>query len=143
MRQDLLIIVAIVIIIVIGGGFALMTGNVPGSAHAVSISSFTTDKDLYHSKELMKLQITLTSGTRLDNVTVHMEGIRDRYGDLRLTKEIPLSLTPGTNTVTYEYQLPSCSKCSGLDPGMYPINITVMHSGQALAIGNHTVHLEQ
>lgn len=143
MRQDLLIAVILIALVVIGGGIFIATGGFPGSGSAVSVVSFQTDKDVYHSKELMKLQVGLSSGTAMENVTVHIEGISDRYGDIRLKKDISLNLVPGTNTVTYEYQLPTCSSCSGLDPGIYPINVTVIRLGKAIAIGNHTVHLEQ
>jgi hypothetical protein len=143
MRQDLLLVAVILIIVVIGGGLLVATGSIPGSGQTVSVTSFKTDKDIYHSKETMKFQISLASGASLDNVTVHLEGITDRYGSTRLNKDIPVSIAPGTNTVTYEYQLPTCSKCSGLDPGIYPINLTVFKSGKPIAIGNQTVHLEQ
>lgn len=143
MRQDLLIAVIIIVLAAVGGGLFLATGGSFGAGQGVSVVSFQTDKDLYHSKEIMKLQVSVSSGSNIGNTTVHLEGITDRYGDVRLKKDIPVNLVPGTNTVAYEYQLPTCSKCSGLDAGDYPINLTVIRDGKSIAHGNLTVRLEQ
>jgi hypothetical protein len=141
-KQSTLALVVIILAIVIVGLF-MGLGGLPASGQAVSVSSFQTDKDQYHSKEIMKVQVTLTSDTRLENVRIFLEGIKDRYGELHLKKNTSLTIIPGTNTVNLEYQLPTCSTCSGIDPGDYPINLSVVQNGVQIARGVHTVHLEQ
>ena len=145
MRKEVLVVAAILALVVIAGALYLVRGSstVPGGGQ-VAVTSFQTDKDLYHSKEMMQIQVSISSGSPVANATVHIWGITDRYGDTHLMKDIPVELNPGVTTITTEYQLPACSKCSGIDPGDYPVNLKLVRDGnQLLAVGSHTVHLEQ
>jgi hypothetical protein len=143
MKKNTLIIIGVIALVIIIGGILVARGGLAGSGNDVSITSFQTDKNLYHSKELMKLQIGISSGAYIENVTVHLWGITDRYGDTHMNKDFNLALSPGTTTIAYEYLLPNCSKCSGIDPGDYPINVKVSRDNAPIAIGKHTVRLEQ
>ena len=107
------------------------------------ILSVNTDKELYHSNNVMNITVAVTSPKTIDNVTLNITGIEDRYGDMRLSHQIQVNLSPGTNTLTYDYQLPPCSKCAGIDPGNYSFNVTLEQGGTILDQTNYSIQLEQ
>jgi len=140
MRRDLLIIalvgiVAVAIVLVI---YPLMFG--PSRAE---ITAVTTDKDLYHSNDVMKITVLVRSQGDMTNTTLVLSGIRDRRGSPHLTREIPLNLSPGPNTLAYDHKLPACSSCSGLNPGTYTIEASLVRDGGIIANMTHTFSLEQ
>jgi hypothetical protein len=112
----------------------------PVSADILSVS---TDKDLYHSNEVMHVTVEVSSSRPLDNATVLFSGIEDRYGGLKLNGTLSANLTPGINTLSYEHTMPSCSHCSGLDPGDYEFNVTIGREGVIFDTVNHTIRIEQ
>ena len=101
----------------------------------------TTDKDVYHSKELMRINISLISKENLDDVCIKVEGIKDRRGNNRLSKEIHTNLIKGLNIKTLDYELPSCSKCAGILPGEYYINASVAYNNRTVT-ANHSIFIE-
>ena len=112
----------------------------PVSADILSVS---TDKDLYHSNEVMYVTVEVSSSRPLDNAIVLFSGIEDRYGDFKLNDTLSANLTPGINTLSYEHTMPSCSHCSGLDPGDYQFNVTLEREGVIFDTVNHTIRIEQ
>ena len=140
MRRDLIVIAVVVaaVVIVIAIGASVFFG--PASANIISVS---TDKDLYHSNEIMKVTVEVSSTRPMDNATILFSGIEDIYGGLKLNDTLSANLTPGTNTLSYEHQMPSCSHCSGLDPGDYQFNVTLEREGVILDMVNHTIRIEQ
>lgn len=139
MRRDLLIIAGALMVVVLVVALVVLSGAL---AHA-DILSVTTDNDLYHSNNVMKITVTVTSSGTISNAAVNFTGITDRYGDDKLVHVMPVNLSPGTNTLTYNHQLPSCSHCSGLDPGTYSFNVTLERDGMVLDQANHSIRIEQ
>ncbi len=139
MRKDLLIIAAVVLVVVAVAAVGCLSS---GIARA-DILSVSTDKDLYHSNEVMKISIDITSSGTLDNTLVRIEGIEDRYGNLRLTREIAANLSPGTNQFSEDFRLPSCSHCAGLDAGTYFVNVTLEKEGVIMDTVSRQVQIEQ
>jgi hypothetical protein len=139
MRRDLLIIAGALMVVVLVVALVVLSGAI---AHA-DILSVTTDNDLYHSNNVMKITVTVTSSGTVSNAAVNITGITDRYGDVRLSHVIPANLSPGTNTLTYDYQLPPCSHCAGLDPGTYSFNVSLERDGIILDQTNHSIRIEQ
>jgi hypothetical protein len=139
MRRDLLIIAAAVLIVVAAAAVVTLSS---GIARA-DILSVTTDKDLYHSNDVMKIAVDVTSSGNLDNTLLKIEGIEDRYGNLRLTREIAANLSPGTNQFTEDFRLPSCSHCAGLDAGTYFVNVTIEKDGVIMDMVSRQVRIEQ
>jgi hypothetical protein len=139
MRRDLLIIAGALMVVVLVVALVVLSGAI---AHA-DILSVTTDNDLYHSNNVMKITVTVTSSGTISNAAVNITGITDRYGDVRLSHVIPANLSPGTNTLTYDYQLPPCSHCAGLDPGTYSFNVSLERDGIILDQTNHSIRIEQ
>ncbi len=141
MRRDVLIIALVVgAILVVTAGALLLTSLSP--AHA-EITALSTDKDLYHSHEIMKIAVMVRSSGQMDNATLMFEGIKDKNGKMRLSHEIPANLTSDQTMITYDYELPSCSKCAGLDPGDYGFNVTLQRNNVTLSQVNYTVRIEQ
>jgi hypothetical protein len=139
MRRDLLIVAAAILVVVAVAAVGCLSS---GIARA-DILSVTTDKDLYHSNEVMKISVDVTASGTLDNTLLKIEGIEDRYGDFRLSREIAANLTPGTNQFTVDFRLPSCSHCAGLDAGTYFVNVTIEKDGRIMDMASREVRIEQ
>jgi len=140
MRRDLVVIVVIVVAVLAVIAIAASFFFGPASADILSVS---TDKDLYHSNEVMYVTVEVSSSRALDKTIVLFSGIEDRYGDFKLNDTLSANLTPGINTLSYEHTMPSCSHCSGLDPGDYQFNVTLEREGVIFNTVNHTIRIEQ
>lgn len=137
MRQDFLIISLIVVII----GACIVPGCInPAGA---SVTSVTTDKDLYHSHDVMKITISLTTEGNMGNATLRLRGIQDDEGHFQLNQNIPVTLPGGPITQVYEHQLPHCSSCSGLLEGTYTIDASLLQNGNLISNMTHTFQLQQ
>ena len=139
MRRDILIIGAALVVCAL---IALILLSVLGPAHA-EITAVTTDKDLYHSNENLNITILINSAGNMDNTTARIEGIQDENGKMRISHEMPANLTAGPNILFYQYKLPSCSKCSGLEEGTYQVNVTLIRNGAPISNMTHSFELRQ
>ena len=108
-----------------------------------SIISVTTDKDLYHSKEIMNITVTVSSQGDMSNATLRFKGIQNLHGDFQINTEIPANLSPGLNTLVYKHELPRCSSCSGLNAGTYQVEVQLIHDGSIVSNMTHSFQLEQ
>ncbi len=141
MQKNSLIFTAVLVLILIAVSAMACTSLLnPAGA---KVTSVTTDKDLYHSNEVMMMKIIVNSTGSSNDTFLKIEGITDTYGQTRLSHVMPANLTPGPNSFLYDYHLPSCSKCSGLDPGTYPINVTLEKNGTIISNLSIKVNLEQ
>jgi hypothetical protein len=140
MRRDILILIVAVVIVAVSGLAALPL--LFGPAHA-EITSVSTDRDLYHSNEVMHITVGVNAAGNMGNTTLDINGIIDRNGNARLSQEIPAPLSPGPVVLTYDYQLPPCSHCAGLDPGSYQFNVTLVNDGVEVSRMAHSVDIEQ
>ena len=140
MRRDLLIIAILVIGVIAVAMVAVPLVFGPSSAEITSVS---TDKDLYHSNEIMKIAISVNARGSSEDATIRLSGIRDRHGDLRLEKDLPVTLSMGPNTMIYDYQLPPCSSCAGLEPGIYQIEVELIRNGTVVSNTSRSIRIEQ
>lgn len=140
MRNEVLATVIVVVIVAI---IAITLFAFPSQPAGAQITSFTTDKDLYHSNEVMNIAVSVVTTGTVDNATVRIQGISDRHGRIRLMHDIPVNLTQGPATFVYDYQLPPCSSCAGLDPGDYEVNVTILRNNVTFSHLNRTVRIEQ
>ncbi len=141
MQKKSLIFTAVLVVALIAvSSMACTSIFKPASAEVTSV---TTDKDLYHSNEVMMMKILVNSTGFNNETSLKIEGIIDTYGQTRLLQVMPANLKPGLNSFTYDYHLPSCSKCSGLNPGNYPINVTLEKNGTVISNLSIHVNLEQ
>jgi hypothetical protein len=107
----------------------------------VNITSVSTDKDVYHSKERMEINISIFSSKVQDGYHVTVVGIMDSRGNLRLAEEQSVNLTEGENNVIFRYDLPICSRCAGLKAGDYFINVSVIDNRSIVANASHTIYI--
>ena len=140
MRRELFIFVVAIILIAASVAFAYMFLSGPAGAHIVSVS---TDKDVYHSRDTMKITVSFESDGEIGNATLHLRGIEDRHGDAQLHKSIPIHFPKGMHTEAYDHTLPACSSCSGLNAGNYTINATLVQDGVVVSSMTHSFRLEQ
>jgi hypothetical protein len=96
----------------------------------ISVLNLSTDKEIYHSAEVMNLSVLVGCGSDLDNVQVTAKGINGRM-NLKKT----LNLSAGETWVSFAYTLPRCNVCGGIREGSYGLdsevsygNITVKNS---------------
>jgi len=139
MREKILVVVLIVAAIgLILLGFLAMTK--PVSAGIVNVS---TDKGLYHSNEVMVINVTISSPGSLTNASLKFDGLRDNYGRERISHDIPADLKPGETNITYIYNLPPCSICAGFSPGNYSFNVSLIQGTTVLSNMTHFIRIEQ
>jgi hypothetical protein len=141
MQKSTVIFTIVVVVILIAASVLVITSIFkPPKA---TVFSVTTDRDLYHSNDVMMMKILVNSTGFTTDTSLKIEGIKDIYGQTRLLHNMRANLTPGPNIFLYDYHLPTCSKCSGLDPGNYSINVTLDKNGTIISNLSTTVHLEQ
>lgn len=141
MQKNYLILTIVVVVILIAASAMVLTSLFkPASA---SVYSVITDKDLYHSNDVMMMKILVNSTGFTTDTSLKIEGITDSYGQTRLSHIMRANLSPGPNIFMYDYHLPSCSKCSGINPGSYPISITLEKNGTIISNKSIAVNLEQ
>lgn len=140
MRRDLLIIAAVIIV---AAALALVISPLLFGPASAEITAITTDKELYHSNEIMKITVLVRSQGNMTNTTLVLSGILDHHGDAHLEREIPLNLSPGPNTLVYDHKLPACSSCSGLHPGTYEVEASLVRDGAIISNMTHAFSLEQ
>lgn len=140
MRRDILIgAVSMIIVAVIAVIIFVFFFGTP----AAEITSAATDQNLYHSGDVMTITVSLYSSGEMDNTTLIFEGITDKNGRNRLSHDIPVNLSWGPNTYFYDYELPHCSSCAGLNPGDYDILVTLSRDSEILDQANLSVRIEQ
>ena len=133
-----LLVVAFVVILLFLSGCILHSRT-----SSVKIISITPNKEVYHSREHMTINISLESSDIMKNATINVTGLKNRIGQILLHKFRVVNLVKGINNITFEYTLPSCSSCEKLDPGTYPINVTVSYNGKIIAKGTKDIQLER
>jgi len=135
---------AIVIVPVAAAIVLILTLSLhPAVTSPPSITAVTTDKDLYHSREVMKIAIFLNSSQKMDDTTVRIVGIQDRFGKMRLSHTMPANISSGPAVLTYDYPLPACSSCSGLKNGVYEINVTLVRNGVIISTMTRSVQISK
>ena len=122
----------------------LLTGCVTEPiADSVEIENITTEKDTYHSGEIMNITVVLKSATDVSGVYTNVSGITNKRGKNMLFKEITTNLTRGLNNVTFTYKMPACSSCSGISEGTHHFNTSVVYGNVTVANSTCSVILKQ
>ena len=122
----------------------LLTGCVTEPiADSVEIKNVTTDRDTYHSGEIMNITVMLNSATDVSGVYANVSGITNKRGKNMLFKETTTNLTRGLNNVTFIYKMPACSSCSGISEGTYHFNASVVYGNSTVANSTYCVVLKQ
>lgn len=131
-------LLVLIVLGVISGGCTSFAG--PGRTGILQV---TTDRDLYHSHDVMKITVVADIAPPADNMTLRLEGIRDTNGKLRLKHSVPVNTTGSSVILLDEFELPPCSSCAGLPAGDYPFNVTLVRNNSTLSTIMHMVRIEQ
>lgn len=103
--------------------------------------ALSTDKELYHSNEIMKVTVDIECNIQVRNATLRVYGIHaSRY---RLDKNQAVNLEPGNNTVVIDYKTPSCNRCSGIRPGTYEVSAELSYGGIGAAKATKNIEIQQ
>ncbi|RLJ10143.1 MAG: hypothetical protein DRP15_01040 [Candidatus Aenigmatarchaeota archaeon] len=124
MKNFLIIYTLSIIIILLLAYYSYLPINYTGE---VIIRSVTTDKDVYHSGDEMKINVFLNE--HKNTLTLMVNGIKDKYGEFRVARSYMVSPNEKWKNITIA--LPSCYGCSGVSPGNYTIYI-ILFSGDRL-----------
>lgn len=101
----------------------------------------STDKETYHSNELMNITATINSSDEVRGVDIRVYGIN--AGFHRLDKTGGINLDQGVNTRTFTYKTPRCYGCAGISPGTYRINAELVYNGEIIASSTIEVGIEK
>ncbi|KAF5416450.1 MAG: hypothetical protein C5S49_04750 [Candidatus Methanogaster sp.] len=122
----------------------LLTGCVNTNiVDSVEIENVTTEKDTYHSGEAMNITVVLKSATDVSGVYTNVSGITNKHGRKMLFKETTTNLTRGLNNVTFTYQMPGCSSCTGISEGTHHFNTSVVYGNVTVANSTYSIVLKQ
>ena len=100
-----------------------------------------TDKDLYHSGEVMHISAYIDSPAAFKDVKVRFYGIYS--GRYRLDTTKIVDFVSGKNTVSIDYNAPRCYGCAGIKPGTYQINVDVIYGNQTLGTSSVDIEIRQ
>jgi hypothetical protein len=103
----------------------------------LDVVSVNTDKDLYHSAEVMKLTAVIASGEDVTGAVVTASGLN---GKMSASKTV--DLIEGGNTVEFEYTLPRCNTCGGIPAGSYTCTLSASY-GDSSVSKDFTVEIRQ
>jgi len=144
MRKFASIFIFIVILVFVSGciqNFNFRLGSESQIEPQFNVS-FSTDKYVYHSGEILTMNISTINGEKYDNVTIKIYGIKDSRGNFRIyyEKNISLKDKPYMNIT---FQMPSCYGCAGVSPGNYEVNLQILYNGNVIGSYNKTITLER
>ena len=95
--------------------------------------SIELNEDIFYSEDLMIINITVDSALELDDeVRLRVDGIQagpfKKLGDYE-----DFFLDVGTENIIFEYDVPRCYGCSGIDPGIYNMTATLSRKKNIIA----------
>ena len=111
---------------------------------SLALVSISTDKDLYHSREIMHINVTIDTSSFRENFTIVLQGLKSQKVNrgYQLTASTTLNLEEGRNVISFSETLPACSSCAGLYPGEYFVNISVFRDTKLLLTGSHVIEFD-
>ncbi|GEM_PF-1489775 len=103
----------------------------------LSLSSFSTDKEIYHSAEIMNMSFDIYSSAYAGNVNISIRGINEK-----LDIQDSIYLKNGFNKIFFQYQLPRCNVCGGISAGNYSIDYEIAYKSSVIK-GSKIVEIRQ
>ncbi|MEA2064839.1 MAG: hypothetical protein U9O66_00900 [Patescibacteria group bacterium] len=99
-----------------------------------------SDKKIYRSGDNMRLVIDLKNFTVEDILKIQIVGIKTARGNFALNKIREVTIRENPYKVVFDIKLPSCSKCAGIAPGAYPIQVNILQKGEV--VKNEVINIE-
>jgi len=124
-----LLVLAFVLVAVLIPVYGAVT---PPVKQGITVTDFTTDKDLYSARGVMNVSLAVYSPENVSGALVRVEGVLSSKGVKYVTYSSKTNLTIGENTFAFTKTLPSCSSCAGISQGTYYLEATVTHGGEVV-----------
>ncbi|MCK4745121.1 hypothetical protein KAS41_03590 [Candidatus Parcubacteria bacterium] len=99
-----------------------------------------SDKKIYNSGDNMRLVIDLKNFTIEDILKIQVVGIKTSRGNFALNKIREVEIKENPYRVVFDVKLPSCSKCAGIAPGKYSIQVNILRKGEV--VKNEVMEIE-
>lgn len=103
--------------------------------------NLNTDKELYHSNELMKIKLDFRSTADMGTAAVNVYGIYAGRNRMDLSGNV--NIINGDNEVYFEFATPSCNSCSGISPGNYTITAEIVKDDVVIAKKAKIIEIQQ
>ncbi|MBD3248905.1 hypothetical protein GF336_02560 [Candidatus Woesearchaeota archaeon] len=107
----------------------------------ISSITLSTDKNLYHSDELMNITASIQSNIESENLILRIYGIYS--GRNRLDSSKTINLKKGMNMESIQYKTPRCTGCAGIRPGTYQINAQLKYNNTLIANASKDIDIAQ
>lgn len=104
--------------------FLAFSGCLESSTNQENTLTISTEKEVYHSNETLKVHIEFNS-TKEVGANIQVSGINNLFGRPMLSETREAILKKGTNSFDFEFKTPSCEECSAVVPGAHYINATI------------------
>lgn len=96
--------------------------------------AISTDNYSYHPRDRVGLSINITVPESMELADIRFFGVENKNGEYKLSREMEMNLTQGLNVIETDTNIPSCSKCSGIDtPGVFQIYAALYRDDEQLA----------
>ena len=106
-------------------------------------ATVTTDKDVYTSQEIMNIEVNISSGGDIENVSLYLVGIST--GQARgLNEKRHIDIKEGKMTLNFNYLIPYCSVsgCSIIKPGEYTVGLILVYNEDIIGSAKKKVRIE-
>ena len=105
------------------------SGCLESSTNQVNTLNISTEKEVYHSNETLKVRIEFNS-TKEVGANIQVSGINNLFGRAMLSETREAILKKGDNSFDFEFKTPSCEECSAVASGAYYLNATISIGNQ-------------
>jgi cytochrome c biogenesis protein CcdA len=105
------------------------SGCLESSTYQENTLTISTEKEVYHSNETLKVHIEFNS-TEEVGANIQVSGIKNLFGRAMLSETREVILKKGDNSFDFEFKTPSCEDCSAMAPGVHSINATISIGNQ-------------
>jgi len=95
----------------------------------LTIEKISVEKTRYTANEIINFNVTIFSNKDLENVSVHVYGIKSRQGENLIDDVKILNITKGKTTMNYSVKAPYCTHGCGARyyPGEYALYAEVKY----------------
>ena len=101
----------------------------------------STDKELYHSNELMNINVEIGCERDIENAGIKVYGIYASRNRLDISSTA--NITEGENNLQFGFMTPPCNTCSGITAGSYEITAELSDGGKVIATATKKIEVKQ
>ena len=97
-------------------------------AEETYVMSISADNYTYHSRDDVNLTIDITVPRAMNGTTIHLFGIKNKYGIYRNERYFEMDLAEGENIIETKTNVPRCYGCSGIEPGIFQFHAVLYYN---------------